>query len=252
MTTTNPLIKNGYYAWPPPPDDVHRLVRVTSITDEIAKQKFLTQWAAKEVATYAAENILQWEKLPTKDAIDLLKRAPYRNMRGKGDRGTAVHAAIAAWVEADPENPPEVDPDLLPYVAGAIQFLDDHAESIVHTEATCFNLTYQYAGTFDAIYRNEGGLILADWKTSKHAYPEYALQLCGYAHAEFIGTPQGEQIPMPALEGGMIVHLPGDGTYKAHPVTFDEQMWRTFIALRTMKAWRDERESTVYGEVMKG
>lgn len=236
--------RNGRrYVWPPTD---HELVvpSVTTILGNLAKPA-LVNWAAKEVATYAVENLTSWEGLTPSDAVDLLKRAPYRNMTNRGEIGTAVHAAIEAT--ASEEDAPTVDADLLPYVSGATRFLNDLVAEIVHLEVTCFNETWEYAGTADAILKlKDGRLAIADWKTSKAIYPEVALQLQAYAACEFIGWPDGRSEPMPAVDVGIVVHLPGDATYKAKEVEFSDRLFKTFGALRTLQAWKDSFESTVF------
>ncbi len=239
------------YVWPPN-TDTHDLVvpSVTTILNNLAKPA-LVNWAAKEVATYAVENVLSWESLPVADAVDLLKRAPYRNMTKRGDIGTAVHAAIEAT--ASEVDAPVVDPDLLPYVAGAVRFLADHIDEVVHLEATCFNTTWEYAGTTDAIVRlKDGRTAVVDWKTSKAIYPETALQLQAYAACDFLGWPDGTSEPMPKTDVGIVVHLPGDATYTAKEVEFSDRLFRTFGALRTLQAWKDSYEADVFTKVHKG
>lgn len=239
------------YVWPPNTDTPELVVpSVTTILGNLNKPA-LVNWAAKEVASYAVDNLPAWEALPPDDAIDLLKRAPYRNMSKKGDIGTAVHAAIEAT--ASEETAPVIDPDLLPYVAGAIQFFEDMVDEVVHLEVTIFNRAWQYAGTTDAILKlKDGRLVIADWKTSNRIYPETALQLQAYAAGEFIGWPDGRSEPLPDVEVGLVVHLPGDATYTAKEVVFSERLFKTFGALRTLQAWKDSFEADVFVAEHKG
>jgi len=239
------------YVWPPNTDKPELVVpSVTTIIGNMNKPA-LPNWAAKEVATYAVENMLAWENLPPKDAIDLLKRAPYRNMTRKGDIGTAVHAAIEAT--ASEHDAPPIDPDLLPYVAGAVQFLDDLVETVVHLEVTVFNRTWEYAGTTDAILiLKDGRTAITDWKTSKNIYPEVALQLQAYASGEFIAHADGTQQPLPPIDVGLAVHLPGNTTYAAKEVPLSDRLFKTFAALRTLQAWKDNYEKDCFSTVHKG
>lgn len=239
------------YVWPPNTDQPELVVpSVTTILGQLAKPA-LTNWAAKEVATYAVDNLPAWENLPANDAVDLLKRAPYRNMSRKGDIGSAVHAAIEATASED--TAPTINVDLLPYVAGAVQFLEDHVDTILHLETTIFNRTWKYAGTCDAILTlKDGRTALADWKTSKNIYPEVALQLQAYAAGEFIGRADGTQLDLPNIDIGMAVHLPGDGTYTAKEVPLSDRLFKTFGALRTLQAWKDDYEADCFTTVHTG
>lgn len=240
------------YVWPPNTDTPELVVpSVTTILNNLSKPA-LPNWAAKEVAKYAVENIPSWENLPPDDAVDLLKRAPYRNMRNKGDIGTAVHAAVEMWINTPGLEPPELDDlDLLPYVAGALTYLNQHVGRVLHSEVTVFNRTYQYAGTVDAIVKlNTGAIATVDWKTSNRIYPEHALQLIGYANAEFIGTTDGQESTLPPIDEAHVVHLPGDATYKAHPVQLTDRAFRTFVALRSIQKWRDDFEADAFSETI--
>lgn len=238
------------YLWPPGTDKPELTVpSVTTILANLNKPA-LVNWAAREVAVYAVDNVLKWQELPSSDAVDLLKRAPYRNMTKKGDIGTAVHTAMETW---DGKEVVVEDMDLLPYVGAAVAFLEDHATQVLAAEATIFNRTFLYAGTCDAIVTlKDGRIALVDYKTGKAVYSEAALQLCAYANGEFIGEPDGLERDMWEVDVGMVVHLPGDGTYKAHEVELTPRLWRTFQALRTVQKWVDDYATDAIGKAHKG
>lgn len=236
------------YHWPPKGPAELVVPSVTTILSQLSKPA-LTNWAAKEVATYAIENILHWQDLPMADALDLLKRAPYRNMTKKGDIGSAVHTAIETW---DGQNVVLDNLDLLPYVAAAILFLEENVAEVISQEVTIFNRQYLYAGTADAIVElKDGRVAICDWKTGG-IYPEVALQLCAYANGEFIGNMDGTETPLPRIDVGLAVHLPGDNGYTAHEVELNPRLWRTFIALRSIQRWRDDFEGHALGPTKKG
>jgi len=222
---------------------------VTTILKEKSKDGVLSKWAAKSVAEFAVTHILSWQDLPSDAAVALLKGAPWRDMVKKGERGTAVHVAIESWNGGEPT----VDPDLLPFVGGAIAFMEDHVERVIEGEVTVYSRTFQYAGTFDAIVNlKDGRTAIVDWKTSKGIYPEVALQLAGYANAEFIGDDDGTERPLPQLDVGIVVHLPGDGTYKAREIELTPRLWKTFQALRTLQKWKDDYEQDALGKTHRG
>jgi hypothetical protein len=221
---------------------------VTTILQNLSKPA-LVNWAAKAVAEYAVENILVWEKLSAQAAIDLLKREPLRSSREKMDIGSAVHAAI----EAHSGGEPTIDPALLPYVSAAILFLEEHVSIVWRSEATIFNRTYQYAGTCDLIAElKDGNTAIIDWKSGRAIYPEVALQLSGYANGEFIGNDDGTEEELPTIDLGIVVHLPGDGSYVAKEVELTPRLWKTFLALRSVQKYRDDHEASVFGRVHKG
>lgn len=244
------------YIWPPNTDTPELIVpSVTTILGNLNKPA-LPNWAAKEVAKFAVDNIPSWENLPPDDAVDLLKRAPYRNMRKKGDIGTAVHALIEEF-GVDIPDPTQLeiaidDLDFIPFVAGAVQYLHDHVHRVLHSEVTLFSRTYEFAGTVDAVVKlKTGEIAMIDWKTSNRVYPEHALQLIAYSNCEFIGTDDGQEVDFPPVSAAHVVHLPGDATYKAYPVNLTSRGFKTFIALRSLQKWRDDYESDAFGETLK-
>lgn len=238
---------------PAPDGPVVECPSVTTILNKINKPA-LVNWAALEVAKFAVSNPDKWMSLDEQAAVDVLKRAPYRNSRKKMDIGSAVHLAIDTWIKAGkPDsitNPTELDNlDLLPYIAGAIRFLNDHVRKIVRSEVTFANLTYRYAGTCDLVATlNDGRVAVIDWKSGKRLYPEVALQLAAYANAEFAVNDDGSRYNVAPATIGVGVHLDGQGGYTAQPVEMSDQLFRTFIALRTLQKWSDTMESSVLGD----
>jgi hypothetical protein len=226
---------------------------VTTILNNINKPA-LVNWAALEVAKYAYKERSTWHNLEEGAAVDLLKRAPYRDSRKKMDIGSAVHIAVDAFIkrgtQAATVEPPETgDLDLLPYIAGAVRFLDDHVTRVIASEVTFVNLAYRYAGTCDLVAKTkEGPLAVIDWKTGKRLYPEVALQLAAYANNEFSVNPDGSRQKLPPIDTAIAVHLDGEGGYTAQPIELSEQLFRTFTALRTLQKWRDTMESSILGD----
>lgn len=239
------------YVWPPNTENPELVVpSVTTILGQMDKPA-LRPWTAKMVAEFAVDNILAWETLPRDAAVDMLKRAPYRETQKAADKGTIVHNTIEAHLGNEPTV--DLDENLLPYIAGALSFLEDHVAEVIQTEVTVFSREFRYAGTCDLIARlHSGRIAVCDWKTSRSGlYPEVALQLVAYAKGDFIGLDDGTSVDMPDIDMGIGVHLPGDGTYTARPIEFTERMWKTFVGLRSVQAWKDGPEADALGAPMK-
>jgi hypothetical protein len=238
---------------PPPDGDPIECPSVTTILNNIAKPA-LVNWSALEVAKYAYAQREVWHQLEEQAAVDLLKRAPYRDSRKKMNVGSAVHIAIDAHLKAGTqaatEQAPEIDDlDLLPYIAGALRFLDDHVHQVIRSEVTIVNLTYRYAGTVDLWAKlSDGRIAPVDWKTGKRLYPEHGLQVCAYANGEFAVNQDGTRHRLAPADLGIVVHLDGEGGYTAQPVETTPQLFKSFVALRTLQKYRDTLEDTVLGE----
>lgn len=238
------------YVWPPEAPYELVVPSVTNITGNLDKPA-LKHWAAREAAMWAVDHIVEWENLPPTEAVDLIKKAPFSKARKKADLGTAVHHAIEMMDGATAQ---DVDPDLLPYVAAASQFLDDHVEKVGIAETTFFNSQYQYAGTPDALVKlKDGRFAIVDWKSGKAIYPETALQLAAYARAEFIGKPDGTRIELDYdINVGVAVHLRDDATYEAHFCDITDRLFGIFRALRNLQLWQDEMKDQVWQQKLSG
>jgi hypothetical protein len=162
------------------------------------------------------------------------------------------------------DDAPEVaDIDMVPFIAGAAAFVMDNVKKIGAVEATVFNLTYKYAGTFDALCQlTDDTYAIVDWKTGG-IYEEASLQLAAYAHAEFIGRPDGTQIALDReITKGIAVQVPDDGTYTAYITEFDCggkceprkecAPFRGFVGLRGVQKWEDLTKSKTWVEKRKG
>jgi|GEM_PF-5236606 len=126
-------VVHGLGSWPPlllAADPALRplVPSVTTILSNLSKPA-LVNWSAREVATFAVTFHDQWVDLPDEAAIDMLKRAPYRNMSRKGEIGSAVHAAIDAWHGGWPEGQD-------PYVRFLQAIEKARADAIKHSSAS--------------------------------------------------------------------------------------------------------------------
>lgn len=249
--TKAPILAEGLtgrrYVWPPDEPE-HVVPSVTTILDNVAKP-WLARAAANRVASEAVDTILKWEGLAADDAKRVLANSHTRAWKRKADAGTAVHDAIEAFLDKEPVV--DLDEDHLPYLAGALLFLQEHVTRILHYEAVVYNLTYKYAGRVDAICKfKDGSKGPVDWKTG-HVSDDHVLQVNAYAHAEFVGEEDGTQLTLPPQQTGYVVQLPGDGSYKAWPVEITPRAFKTFTAYRTVQKWVDDHKEQAFGDPLE-
>jgi hypothetical protein len=135
-------------------------------------------------------------------------------------------------------------------------FLADHQPEFVATEASVYSRTQRYAGTLDAIVRLNGQLIIVDYKTrggtnyplsgqTKGAiYPDDALQLAAYRHADFIGLPDGSEQAMYETDGAAILLLTDTG-YQFMEVDAGDETFQFFLYVREVFRWQQEKSKKV-------
>lgn len=176
------------------------------------------------------------------DAIRWLKGLPYANRDRAADLGTSVHEAIEAHVLGKPMPPwPTI---IRPRMEQFVRFLEEWQPEFEMSEASVYNRTERYAGTLDGIAVIQGRRLIIDVKSGKGVYPEAALQLSMYRYAEFVGSPDGEEVPMPAVDGAAVLHLTDHG-YELVDVRADEQVYRAALFAREVFRWQEETSKTV-------
>jgi hypothetical protein len=238
LASTGP---NGHraYAWAGRP-----YPSVTAIIKGGVPAPFLVQWAAKAAAEYAVAHLDRLALLPAGQAVQEVKRAPWDHRDHAASLGDLVHAAVEAHATGRPR--PQLPPQAGPYLAAFEQFLADHRPVFVASEQTVYSRRYGYAGTLDAICElpARGGLVLLDVKTGKGIYPEVALQLAAYAHAEFIGRPDGTEQPIPAIAAGAVLHL-RPGGHELVDVPIGQAVLEAFLAALAVFRWATDLAPSV-------
>lgn len=92
--------------------------------------------------------------------------------------------------------------------------------------------------------------LLLDHKTGSGVYPEVALQLAAYRHAQFMEAPDGSEHPVPEVDGGAVLHLRPDG-YELVPVVCDEQVFSHFLWFREGFRWIEDVSKDVIGDPIR-
>lgn len=182
-------------------------------------------------------------------AVKWLSGAPYRERDRKADVGSAVHEQIEAIILGRPRPAPA--PDVAPFLAQFDRFTADFAPTWEASEGTVYSDRESYAGTLDWIATIGGRRLIGDTKTGKAVYPEAALQLAAYAHADYIGLPDGTDAPLPAFDGGAVLHLSPDA-YQLVPVRIDDEVFRAFLYAREVFRWAEETSKAVLGAALAG
>lgn len=244
---------------------------VTTILSGGIPKPALKAWGERLVAETAVGKRDVWTQMSDYEAVDWLKRAPFRETDRAAVRGSDVHDWCERFVLGDALDIDDVDDEKRPYLDAFRFWLGEWQPRYEMTEATLFNRRYGYAGTtdflawlrldhllaagleladwFDADYQpNADGevLILGDYKTGKGVYGETALQLAAYRHAEFIGLPNGEEHPVPPVAGCVVLHLTPNG-YEVIPVRTGPGEHRAFLYAQQVRNFCETTAKGVLG-----
>lgn len=247
---------------------------VTTILKALPKDA-LKWWAAGRVAEFAYDRSKTWFTMNRSEAIDWLKREPLRFTGERADVGSAIHAAAEAWVLKKPLRGDFAEEEQKA-IGHFLDFIDRLQPRYLLTEASVFHRRQKYAGTLDAVAEFPYGLLLelaggnpnlipwdpgdrdfvrllVDYKTGgdieedKGVYPEVALQLAAYARAEFVGMPNGAEVPLPEVDGAAVLHVQAAG-WRLVPVdALREDVFRAFLYVREVFRWIEVISKDVLG-----
>jgi hypothetical protein len=233
---------------------------VTSVVGMLPKP-FLAYWQAKMVAELAVDSLEFIERMAERDrqgAVDYLKGAANRYTKTRASVGSQAHDLFERMIRGQYVG--RVHPDMVPYQRHFAEFLDGVQPELVRAEDVAWSDEHQYAGSFDGVLRlkldengkpdasGESALVMADWKTGKNTYPDVALQMSAYAHAEFIIAPDGSREGMPDFDGAVVLHIT-DEQAAFKPVRIDESdVFAHFLHLRQTFNWVQRTSKTVLGD----
>lgn len=242
------------------PETAVKVPGVTSVVSMLPKP-FLAFWQAKMVAELAVDSLAFVQQMAERDrqgAVDYLKGAARRYTKVRADVGSSAHDLFERLIRG--EVVARVHPDLEPYRRGFVDFLEKVNPELVRAEDIAWSDTHQYAGSFDGILRvwlaedgtptpdrsGEPHLLMVDWKTSKDTYPDVALQMSAYAHADWIIDSEGKREPMLAFDGAAVLHITAE-QWAFKPVNISAEVFDHFVTLRKTFDWDREVSKTVIG-----
>lgn len=242
---------------------------VTTILKALPKDA-LKWWAARTVAEEAVDRTKTWLTMSRAEAVQWLKSAINRTSSDAAQFGTTIHAVAEAYVLGKPIRVDfETDAERAA-VGQFLDFLDTFKPEFLMAEAPVFSRTRRYAGQLDGIAdfpidrldlvvhpwepregRDKVTLII-DYKTGgdveeeKGVYPEASLQLCAYSRADFVGMPNGQEAPLPEIDGAAVVHVRPEG-WRLVPVRIDDDVFESFLYIREVFRWLEVVSKDVLG-----
>lgn len=213
-----------------------RFISVTTALSVLEKPG-LPSWYAKLTATAAIDRI-DW--LTGAALVDTCNQAgddacgmcrtcaiAWLTRRGDDTRdhaadiGSRVHAAAEQEALFGPGA--HIDDDIKPYVEQYQRWMRYYRPQYEATEMTVLSRRHGYGGTLDGILRFPGDSplpkhlwhllelpLIKDTKTGKNVGITHGWQLNAYAAADAVLLPDGSEMPMPAVEGGLLLHLRPD------------------------------------------
>lgn len=244
-----------------------RYTSVTALTGLLPKN--LTWWAGNKVAECAFFQQDEWRGLPTRqERYEYVRRAHDRVKNTAADLGTEVHKFAEAHNLGKPMPKPPLE--IRARMQAFTEFLSDWNPEIEAAEVKVYHrgdrdkegFGCNYAGTLDVMAKIDGRRSIIDIKTGKSIWPEAGLQINLYAFADFLVAdpnhpgakqitpdrgrrwyewhgPAEDEIPMPMIERGYVLHLTDDG-YALHPVLISQEMYSMGLSLFRTLDWEND------------
>lgn len=267
-----------------PDDDDLILHSVTSIMKAVGGNEGLIYWSAEEAAKCAvrvAKSLPARIEEDGEEATILWLRdarfRPEKGTRSATQLGTDCHHAFHSYVLTGQR--PQVDAELVPFLDAFDRWCQEFQPAYEAAEMTVYSPRYGYAGTLDAIMKVGDTRLVVDYKTTKKArdnkgelkgpYPEVALQLAAYRHAELAAVwrprryekfrrryyllgpdEQAQAVPVPEVDGGLVLHVTPEACV-AYPVQCDDVVFRCFLFAVEAYRWVHQVQPGVLGQPLE-
>jgi hypothetical protein len=257
-----------------------KYVSVTALTG-LLPQPWMEPYAGRKSGECAVNEFDFWtsEDFDSEGAIKYIAGASKRYSRAAADRGTDIHAHVEKYnlgVIMDPW-PLPVRASMLQYehFMETVQPRVEAAEcKVYHRRGDRYAPWECYAGTMDLLCEIDGRMCILDVKTGKSVHEDAALQINAYAHADFLiadpnhpdaiqvtpargrrwyewrGKP-ADEIPMPDIQAGYVLHLRDDG-WVLHEVPISDELYEMFLSLFSVENWERSLKKGVLKRVQVG
>lgn len=169
----------------------YRLRSVTSVLGVLNKEA-LIQWAVdqsmdyiRERVDYDADGVVRFTQPDLEALLREARMAHYRTKTEAAELGTIAHEHVEAFLRTGNEQDMAgQDPRVANCYDLFRRWWDQAGLSVIQTELMVYHAPLGYAGQLDFLAADQAGNpVLVDWKTSKHIYWNYDLQVVAYAKA---------------------------------------------------------------------
>lgn len=217
------------------PDDAFQYPSITNIIGNMDKPA-IPRWASKLAAEYAVEHKWALGALPDKDAIKLIKGAPWDSRDEAADFGSDVHEFIENSIDLLPAHP------AYGFVSAAGEAMEYLKHEVWKAEVTLVNTVEGYAGTADVLAND--GAVVSDYKTGSGPWESHALQLTALMHCDQMVADDGEWLDAPNMLEAFAIMLRSDH-WEAYGFERDSDQdqgaFKAFLGLLNVQSWEHRK-----------
>ena len=164
-------------------------------------------------------------------------RVPWAVLEKARQEGVAMHKMVELYV-ADDLDEQALPEWLRPRLEAFQKFQAESGFKVEGSERRVYHVAHRYAGTLDLVGDMNGDLTVIDIKRSLFAGPAIGLQLAAYQEAE---NDRRKREKLPKATKRYALQLRAKGDYKLEPYE-DKNDFAVFLALLTLKRWRETHE----------
>lgn len=212
----------------------------------------LIKWSSQVTAEYSFDHQELATSLERQAFVDLVATEARRARDEAARAGVQVHELAQQLLAGQEVQVPDY---LVPMVRQAINLIERHDMQAFASEVLVGSRSYSYGGRLDTISSlttvergQHTGLV--DWKTGKSFWSDVAMQLAGYAYADFWVDSHGTEQPMPQLEAFYIAHIRADSA-ELYPIVVTPETWQAFRAARRLWEQTRLRRDAVVGPALQ-
>ncbi|MDQ1127600.1 hypothetical protein QE428_002633 [Microbacterium sp. SORGH_AS 505] len=239
--------------------DGQKIISVTKALSLGMPKPALINWAASQAAQMAWDKKDELAAAPYSEFIATVAKAHEKVRNTAAVKGTAVHNFGQRLVHG--ERVDGIPDEVAKKVDHYVRFLNEWQVEPLAVERPVCNLAEPYGGTFDLVFRTPlfpERVFLGDIKTAKGVYGDNALQLEGYARADFYIDEHESEVEMSTLgiTDHVVIHLEDAGYHVVEMERGDAVFAAFQNAIATARLFDGPRGETeldalVVGEIFK-
>jgi len=215
-----------------------KIDNMTGIVKILSNTPAMINWATK-TCTDTFKSIIKagksYDELEIENMALQIKQSVIKKRDDAGVVGTKIHDYIEQYLYN------KVEPEIFNLeMKNSFSLFKDWLDKqknfkIIFTERKVYSKQYNYTGTTDFLFQRDDEYFILDWKTSSGIYPNFYLQLTGYAMA------LEEELDI-KISKGIIANFPKKNKSKIVEFDIDSSIRQNFLSCLNLYQFINKKE----------